>query len=55
MLGFSRPIPLTTNVDTRAAEALLALLAGIIFGPIALDWFSPMRWAGSEHGLRELT
>ena len=30
------------------AEALLALIAGIIFGPIAADWFSPLRWAGNE-------
>lgn len=37
------------------SEALLALIAGIIFGPVAADWFSPLRWTGSEESLNSLT
>lgn len=40
---------------SRLAEALLALGLGIAVGPIALDWFSPLRWAGSQEDLNTLT
>ncbi len=43
------------EVIVFAAEALLALIAGIIFGPVAADWFSPLRWTGSEESLNSLT
>ena len=32
------------HIHRSQAEALIALLAGIIFGPIALDWFNPAYW-----------
>lgn len=38
-----------------SAEALLALGLGIIVGPIALDWFSPFTWAGSQEKTNVLT
>lgn len=38
-----------------SAEALLALGLGIIVGPVALDWFSPIKWAGSQEKLNVLT
>lgn len=37
------------------SEALLALGLGIIVGPVALDWFSPGKWADSEEAVNTLT
>lgn len=38
------------------SEALLATVAGIIFGPRVLGWFNPLEWVGnSESGLNDLT
>ncbi len=54
--ALARAVPGAHASHHGSAEALLALIAGIIFGPIALDWFSPYRWVGeSEEALRTLT
>lgn len=38
------------------AEALLATVAGIIFGPIALGWFDPHHWSDDpEYLTRQIT
>ncbi|KAJ9107426.1 hypothetical protein QFC21_000877 [Naganishia friedmannii] len=37
------------------SEALLALGLGIIVGPVALDWFSPGKWADSQEAVNILT
>ncbi|KAJ8132890.1 hypothetical protein O1611_g741 [Lasiodiplodia mahajangana] len=37
------------------SEALISLLAGITFGPHALNWLRPMEYAGSEANLDDVT
>lgn len=34
--------------NSTTAEALLAFVAGIIFGPLGADIFSPLKWVGGD-------
>ncbi|KAJ9123801.1 hypothetical protein QFC24_003577 [Naganishia onofrii] len=51
----SKAIAIVGSSSSALAEALLALGLGIIVGPVALDWFSPGKWADSEEAVNTLT